>query len=132
MRILADAPLLGAFRSPMNPAAVVRWLLVVPAAASGFIAAFYAAMFAIGRESSWMFMVALGSAVIGAPVLVVIFGSAMAPSHRPAVAWIIYAGGLMVAAQMTRGLPMVLMPTAAAGACAAVFVQYATRRKETT
>lgn len=115
-----------------RPITIVRWLLVVPAAVSGFFAAFYVVGFAVGSESNWAVMAALASAVLGAPVLVVLFGAAMAPSHRTKVAWAVYLAGLAVAARMSWRMPPFLIAAATAGACAAGLVHWYSGRTEKT
>lgn len=109
---------------------IVRWILVGPAAVSGFFAAFYLAALGVGF-GQWAFSgmmfgvmvwISLAVGLLGAPVLVVLFGSAMAPAHRSQVAWAIYAAGLVVAAVLANRIPVVLIPVAAAGACAALSV----------
>lgn len=109
---------------PARLVVIIRWILVAPAAASGFFVAFYGAMFAMRFQPSWTFVAALAFGVLGAPTLVVLFGSAMAPTHRSKVAWVVYLAGFAVAALMAREMSLVLIPVGVAGAGAAWFVQW--------
>jgi hypothetical protein len=110
----------------------IRWVLVAPAAISGFFAALifclllrivlekllavdYSSPDPVSPLAQFPFY--LGGAL--APVLVVAFGTLTAPRHRFIVAWVIYAAGALFTVSLDLktwpGIAMTLVALATGG-----------------
>lgn len=112
----------------------LRWAMVLPSAILGFFIAFCIAFFGYRTLDAWcpgghiisgsctLAWVNMAPVVMGvslAPSLVIFFGTLMAPSQRPKVAWIIYALGLLVALTYFRDVVRLTGPVAVIGAIVA-------------
>lgn len=117
---------------------IVRWICVLPAACVAFYLSLYLAMFSWkffngwcpgGTISSgmcsvkWVSLAPFAFGGLLAPTLVIAFGTLMAPSHRPAVAWTLYLVGALVSFRFFR-LPYALVPAGIAGALSATYFHW--------
>ena len=118
----------------------IRWVLVAPAAILGFYAAMYISMLSFERFNRWcpggeivsglcnVPWVRLAPLIVGAiivPSLIILFGTLMAPSKRPVVAWAIYGIGILISLTTFRlqDRTSILITVALAGAGMALAMQ---------
>jgi len=121
-----------------NPWAMgIRWMLVLPCAIIGFYTALLLSIGVHKVLNGWcpggqvisgvcmVLWVRLLPMILGAsiaPVLVIIFGTLVAPGLRPLVAWVLYLGGLCIALTFTHGymLPFGILAGVTGAATAAI------------
>lgn len=126
-------------RTPQETAIFyVRWLLVLPAAWTGFYLALLTAMLAYkfltgwcpggvitsgSCSISWMNSIPFYVGAAVAPALVLIFGTLIAPSHRIAVTWALYVLGALVSLIFIR-MPGVVATAGITGALTSVLLHW--------
>jgi 4-amino-4-deoxy-L-arabinose transferase-like glycosyltransferase len=124
---------------------IIRWICVIPVACVAFYPALFVAMFSfkllntlcIGStitsglcNNGWVIPVSFIIGASLAPALVILSGTMMAPSNRPAVAWAIYLVGALVSFKYFGRLQHALIPAGISGALVAAFLARKYRKAE--